>query len=240
MVDVDPTYLAVLVALLVVLISCIFVFKKFFGAKADTVLLIGLSDSGKTQMFSKLINNKSTVITYTSLSENIYDGLLTPSNETLRLIDFPGAERMRKQLSEKWLSKERGSLKKIVAVIDSSSINKRARDVAELLYDTLLESNKKVPMLVACNKQDVGLAKAPHVISTLLEKEFSLINQSRAASLQSTDGSNSRALTLTNPNVSFEWNKLPIKVDFVKCCALETDADDEEKNLIGVRDAIGI
>eukprot|EP00080_Pristionchus_pacificus_P017192 PDM77212.1 ADP ribosylation factor [Pristionchus pacificus] len=230
---VEPTYLAVLVALLIVLVSSIFLFKKFFGAKADTVLLIGLSDSGKTQMFSKLINNKSTVITYTSLSENVYEGLLTPSNEELRLIDFPGAERMRKLLSEKWLSKERGSLKQIVAVIDSSSINKRARDVAELLYDTLLESNKKVPMLVACNKQDVGLAKAPH-------KEFSLINQSRAASLQSTDGSNARASTLTNPEVAFEWSKLPVKVDFVKCCALETDVDDEEKNLTGIREAIGI
>lgn len=30
------------------------------------------------------------------------------------------------------------------------------------------------------------------------------------------------------------------KVDFVKCCALETDVDDEEKNLTGIREAIGI
>ncbi|GMT09195.1 hypothetical protein PFISCL1PPCAC_492, partial [Pristionchus fissidentatus] len=237
---VEPTYLAVLAALLVVLITSILIFKKLFGAKADTVLLIGLSDSGKTQMFSKLVNSKSNVTSYTSMSENVYDGLLTPSNESLRLIDFPGAERMRKQLSEKWLRKERGSLKQIIAVVDSASINKRARDVAELLYDTLLESNKKIPMVVACNKQDVGLAKAPHVISTLLEKEFSLINQSRAASLQSTDGSNARAVTLTTPDEAFEWNKLPVKIDFIKCCALETDAEDDEKNLVSVREVIGI
>ena len=62
----------------------------------------------------------------------------------LKIIDFPGAERLRKQLVEKWLKKERDSLKKIVFVLDSASFTKRARDVAEFFYDVALESTKKV------------------------------------------------------------------------------------------------
>lgn len=58
----------------------------------------------------------------------------------------------------------RNSLKGIVFVIDSSTFGKKSRDVAALLYDVLYESEKKVPVLIACNKQDCSLAKSSQVL----------------------------------------------------------------------------
>ena len=48
----------------------------------------------------------------------------------------------------------------VIFVVDSSTFSKKTRDVAEFLYDALCESPKTVPFLVACNKQDVHLAKS--------------------------------------------------------------------------------
>lgn len=37
------------------------------------------------------------------------------------------------------------------------------KDAAELLYDVLFESGNAVPVLIACNKQDIGHAKSHSV-----------------------------------------------------------------------------
>ena len=48
---------------------------------------------------------------------------------------------------EKWLKNERSALKRIVFVVDSATFSKRARDVAEFLYDVVLGSDRKVYIL---------------------------------------------------------------------------------------------
>ncbi|VDO36943.1 unnamed protein product [Haemonchus placei] len=187
-------------------------------SKADTFLLVGLSDSGKTHIFGKIANKNNEPVTYTSFQENVLD--IDVRGQHLKVVDFPGAERLRKQLVEKWLKKERSSLRGITFVVDSSSFSKRSRDVAEFLYDVALESGKKIPILVACNKQDHGLAKSSQVIRLSLEKEMGLINKTRAAALTSTDGSSSHR-TLTDTGANFSWDDLPKPVEFVECCAVD-------------------
>uniref|UniRef100_A0A1I7X8D4 Signal recognition particle receptor subunit beta n=1 Tax=Heterorhabditis bacteriophora TaxID=37862 RepID=A0A1I7X8D4_HETBA len=201
----DTTIFGIVVALIVILISILVFILKSFTSHSNTILLVGLSDSGKTRIFSKIANNKAEPITYTSFQENILE--LNIKGKQLKVVDFPGAERLRKQLIEKWLRKERSSLCGIVFVVDSSSFTKRVRDVAEFLYDVALESGKKIPILAACNKQDHSLAKSCQVINSLLEKEMGLINKSRLAALTTTDGSANRN-TLTDTGADFTWNDL--------------------------------
>ncbi|VDP07075.1 unnamed protein product [Heligmosomoides polygyrus] len=214
----EPNILAILVAALVVFITIVFFVYRSVRSKANTFLLVGLSDSGKTHIFGKIANKNNEPVTYTSFQENILD--VEVKGKHLKVVDFPGAERLRKQLVEKWLKKERGSVRGIMFVVDSSSFSKRSRDVAELLYDVALESGKKVPIVVACNKQDHGLAKSSQVIRLSLEKEMGLINKTRAAALSTTDGS-SACRTLTDTGGDFSWDDLPIPVTFVECCAVD-------------------
>jgi len=177
---------------------------KLFSKKGNTVLLLGLSDSGKTIVFSKLIDKDNNVITYMSMKENVYDQYLTDIGKDIKLVDFPGADRLRKQLYEKWFGKELSSVAGIVFVIDSVSFGKKFRDVAEYLYEIIFETKKSVPILVLCNKQDNTLAKTDSAIRSALEREFGLINVSRAKALDSTEGTNKRILTGTGKDFSFD------------------------------------
>ncbi|VDN51176.1 unnamed protein product [Dracunculus medinensis] len=158
--------------------------------------------------------------TYSSFKENEYKFFRDAAGRELTLIDIPGAERLRKRLLHKYLS-ERRSIRGIIFVIDSSTFGRKSRDVAELLYDVLYESRKCVPSLVTCNKQDSSLAKSSRVIHITLEHEFGLINGTREAALDSTDGDmKKRVLTATGKD--FQWNDLmTTKIDFIECCAIK-------------------
>ena len=104
--------------IVVVLMTLLIILLKFFkGKPRNTFLLVGLSDSGKTQIYSKLI--KRGVIcfyfkypsvtldaeypTYTSMKENIYEKFLSPNGANYRLVDYPGVERLRRGLYDNWL-----------------------------------------------------------------------------------------------------------------------------------------
>lgn len=60
-------------------------------------------------------------------------------------------------------------------MVDSSKFQKEVKEVAELLYILLTDPavhRSKLRLLVACNKQDVALAKSAKVIQSQLEKEL--------------------------------------------------------------------
>lgn len=107
-----------------VIISVILYLIKKRGAKRTDVLLVGLCDSGKTLLYSLVINGAE-VETFTSLKENF--GLLTLQNGIFRLVDLPGHERLRLRLLDTFKS----TTKAIVYVVDSSTIQKETKDVAE-------------------------------------------------------------------------------------------------------------
>uniref|UniRef100_A0A914RP34 Signal recognition particle receptor subunit beta n=1 Tax=Parascaris equorum TaxID=6256 RepID=A0A914RP34_PAREQ len=156
--------------------------------------------------------------TYSSLKENVYDGFMDAVGNELTLVDFPGAERLRKQLFANYFHQRRSSLRGILFMVDSATFSKKARDVAEFLYDVLYESAKKVSVLVACNKQDISLAKSSQAIRSALEREFGLINGTREAALESTAGDSKKRI-LTDTGRNFQWEDLHSpQIEFLECC----------------------
>ena len=62
-----------------------------------------------------------------------------------------------------------------MVVIDSDNFPSEVRSVAELVYDLLLEPTileGRAPVLMACNKQDLALAKDCATIQAQLEREM--------------------------------------------------------------------
>lgn len=71
-----------------------------------------------------LINGKQ-IETFTSLKEN--SGFLTVQSGLMRLVDMPGHERLRLKLLDTY----KQSAKALVYVIDSCTVQKEIKDVAE-------------------------------------------------------------------------------------------------------------
>ncbi|PIK40351.1 Signal recognition particle receptor subunit beta, partial [Apostichopus japonicus] len=139
-------------------------------SKKRTILLTGVSDAGKTALFTKLIFGKEAV-TYTSIKENSGLYFVKAKGKDVPLVDIPGNERQRLQLWEKFKEETRG----LIFVVDSSRFQKEVKEVAEFLYILLTDPvvhRSKLRLLVVCNKQDVALAKSAKVIQTQLEKEL--------------------------------------------------------------------
>lgn len=89
----------------------------------------------------------------------------------LKVVDIPGHERLRGKFFDMFKNTAKG----LVFVIDSGSIQKDVKDVAEYLYNCLSDSvvRKNLPsLLILCNKQDEPLAKGSAVIKSMLEKEM--------------------------------------------------------------------
>ncbi|XP_029374225.1 signal recognition particle receptor subunit beta [Echeneis naucrates] len=235
----DPVFLiGLVVALAVVLITCVFL-KYFLSSKTvrSAVLLVGLCDSGKTLLFSRLLSGKFKR-TQTSITDNSAPyKAKNDRGSTWTLIDLPGHESLRPQYLEKFKSTARA----IVFVVDSAIFQKEVRDVAEFMYvlltDTILSRNAPA-LLVACNKQDITMAKSAKLIQQQLEKELNTLRVTRSAALSSQDGSVGGNLYLGKKGKDFEFSQLPIKVEFLECSARgskveEGDADIEilEKSL---------
>ncbi len=163
----------ILVASFVGLITVLLIFLLVLrrrSTKGNTVLLVGLSDAGKTLMFRQFVtgHDPDPPETYTSIKENISAEFPLDSENggkpaVVKFIDFPGADKLRKRLFDQYLSTAGEALKAVVYVVDSATFPKLCKDAAELLYDVICDSAVGVPILVACNKQDMPLAKSSQV-----------------------------------------------------------------------------
>ena len=73
------------------------------------------------------------------------------------MVDIPGHERLR----SKYLDQFKKSIRAVVYVVDSSTIQKQLRDTTEYLFNILSDPDvysAKSPILIACNKQVVELS----------------------------------------------------------------------------------
>ena len=96
------------------------------------------------------------------------------------------------------------------------------------MFQLKSNGNLSTPVLIACSKQDNSIAKSEKAISDALEKEFSLINDSRAAALTSTDGRNNGRL-ITTTGGKFSWSNFNMKdLSFLPTSAIETEEYDLE------------
>ncbi|XP_073674098.1 signal recognition particle receptor subunit beta [Garra rufa] len=223
--------IGIFVALALVVLTIVY-FGNFWGtSKArNAVLLLGLCDSGKTLLFTRLLLGKF-VRTQTSITDSsaTYKSKSDRSS-SWTLIDVPGHESLRVQIVEKYKAMARA----IVFVVDSSIFQKDVRDVAEFLYSILTDSivAKNAPTLVvACNKQDISMAKSAKLIQQQLEKELNTLRLTRSAALSSQDGAVGGSVYLGKKGKDFEFSQLANRVEFIECSAHGSKGEDGDADI---------
>lgn len=77
-------------------------------------------------IFSQLLHNEARE-TFTSITENVGEYTMEENGAVLRVIDSPGHERLRGRFFDQY----KATVKGIIFVIDSVTVQKDVRDVAE-------------------------------------------------------------------------------------------------------------
>ncbi|XP_068277161.1 signal recognition particle receptor subunit beta isoform X1 [Nyctibius grandis] len=230
-----PAVLSVLLALLAVAITFL-IWRVVQGRRSSrkAVLLLGLCDAGKTLLFARLLTGKYRD-TQTSITDS--SAVYRASNDksaNVTLIDLPGHESLRHQFLERFKAAARA----IVFVVDSVAFQREVKDVAEFLYQVLVDSTvlKNAPaLLIACNKQDVTMAKSAKLIQQQLEKELNTLRVTRSAAPTSLDGSATGGpAQLGKKGKDFDFSQLPMKVEFVECSARGSKGEEGDADFEGL------
>ncbi|KAH9966620.1 signal recognition particle receptor beta subunit-domain-containing protein [Russula dissimulans] len=154
---------ALLVAILAVVV--LYLVRRGSRSRANSVVLVGTSDAGKTAILSTLAYGQ-TFPSHTSLQTNT---CVFPSNKTITLVDVPGHPRIREQFRE-----HLPDARAIVFVVDASNISRNGPLVAEHLHRILhavstIPPSKKAPaILLLAHKCD--LLKTGNISATSLEQ----------------------------------------------------------------------
>ncbi|KAK9099697.1 hypothetical protein Scep_023127 [Stephania cephalantha] len=174
----------VLVLTLIIFLSI----RLFKRTKSNTIILAGLSGSGKTILFYQLRDGSSHQGTVTSMEPN--EGTFVLHSESdkplqkgkikpVRIVDVPGHARLRPKLDD-YLPQAGG----VVFVVDALDFLPNCRAAAEYLYDILTNARvvkKKIPVVILCNKTDKVTAHTKEFIRKQLEKEIDKLRASRTA-----------------------------------------------------------
>ncbi|KAI7864797.1 signal recognition particle receptor beta subunit-domain-containing protein [Spinellus fusiger] len=217
----EHVLLAVAGVVLVIIGVVFFLRKK--QQTANTFLLLGVSHSGKTALFTLLVHG-SVVNTITSMKEN--EGTMQVlGSRTCELVDVPGHERMWHRYDD-YLPITRG----IVMVVDSTTVIRTLRPVAEYIYIVLaaLQTQKyKIPVLIACNKSDMMTALPKEKIKLLLEGEINRLRDTRTAALerQASEGNDQEEEFLGFEDVPFEFEHVDSRVKFESCSVKKMEID---------------
>nr|VZH95001.1 unnamed protein product [Spirometra erinaceieuropaei] len=135
-------------------------------------------------------------------------------------VNIPSHEKIRYEYVAKNKSRTAG----VIFVIDSVSIQKSLKDVAEYLYNLLADATLakgRVPFLIVCNKQDLPNAKDIIAVEKLLEDEINTLCITKAGALAGLDsGKESVPLVKSGEKFSFADNKHH-RVTFAGCSAIE-------------------
>lgn len=247
-----------IIALVLTIVVAVFFFKSnragarkaagLLRKSRNMVLMCGLAGSGKTAMFLRLTTGE------------VYDTLssMVPNTGTAcgtKIVDFPGARRMRKELLEAL-----AEAKKVIVVVDSV----RAQDdidgassVAELMCDMAESRNFSgvSEILVACTKRDELTSYTSKSVRRLLETEITKVLVSRESALGSlrtarnvAGGGSGAADTAAESSAGFMLNELqkfsfqdggsPVPVTFVDVSA-KPNADAPQFTLAPVEEFLG-
>ncbi|KAJ1527087.1 hypothetical protein ONE63_008627 [Megalurothrips usitatus] len=197
----DPQFVAILVGVFAV------------------VLTFGLCDAGKTLVWSQLLFGRK-VDTHTSIKENV--GEYQTNKGVLKLIDIPGHERLRM----KFLDQYKSSTRALIFVVDALTFQKDLRDIAEYLYNILLDgviSRNNPSVLILAHKQDQPMAKGSTLLQTNLERELNLLRDTRDKQLDSLSEKAVKQSYLGKEGKDFTFSQLSVQVDFAETSALSDD-----------------
>jgi signal recognition particle receptor subunit beta len=159
------------------IVAITFLITRKFKKTTNVVLLMGLSNAGKTAIFSKLVFNKPKK-SVQSLKENEAH----MKDFDLKLIDLPGADRLR----PKYWDQYRQSVKQIIFVVDSTTVEISLSNCAEFLYSILSDQivhGNKLRFAIACHKQDIEGAQSKSKIKSILEEELTAIKETKRGQL---------------------------------------------------------
>ncbi|KAF9436288.1 hypothetical protein BGZ76_004351 [Entomortierella beljakovae] len=221
-------YITLLIFISIVVFAGIAV-SSLFGTKRNTkntILLTGLPFAGKTVTYYMIAHNKS-VETVTSIKENEIDIALNEGQKPIHLVDVPGHERLRFKFSE-FMPITRA----VVFVVDSSTVSRQTRLLAEYLYDILSDKfaqSERIPVLIACNKSDLLTSSKKERIQTLLETEINKLRQTRTAALDTQDSDENETVYLGFEGKDFSFQDLENDVEFIEYSA-------ESKDVEGIKD----
>jgi len=226
----DPT-MSIAVAVIVGLITVLLIVYLYTRRRrlGRDVLICGVCDSGKTTLLSQLISGK-VVQTYTSMTHNKMT-FPVENKASLELVDVPGHERVRGQILDTFSASTRA----LVFMVDSNTVSKQIRDVAECLHSILAQkiiSKNSPPLLILCNKQDADLAKGSSAVQNLLEKEIEKVRMTRSSQLAGIEGEDSGVIFIGKEGKAFEFKDLPAEVQFEESSAVDLETLAGVKNWI--------
>ncbi|KAI5073674.1 hypothetical protein GOP47_0011687 [Adiantum capillus-veneris] len=183
--DKSPEFRAIAALLITFFVGALFAQFSFKKRKSDTILLAGLSGSGKTALFYQLRDGSIHKGTVTSMEANIErfplhtDSIKQGKAKTVRLSDFPGHMKLRAKLDE--YLKEAGA---IIFLVDAADFIPNVRANAEYLYDVLSKAlvvKYRIPILVVANKMDKVTAHSTEFVCKQIEKEIDKLRVTRTA-----------------------------------------------------------
>lgn len=157
--------------------------------KRDVVLVWGPMGAGKTTLFYQLLEGKVPVQgTHTSMEPNKADAKF--GKLEVPLLDFPGHGSQESQLWENHAD----SVKRVIFLLDSTDSLALEREGAQMLYNILTRKVfARIPVLVACNKQDLPTAVPMDSLRLDLEKELEKLRKTSMDEGMSSIGGDSSA-----------------------------------------------
>ncbi|AQK52212.1 hypothetical protein Zm00014a_035809 [Zea mays] len=225
-----PEQIYVAAAVVAVTILLLIVASCLKSSRPNTIVLSGLSGSGKTTIYYQLRDGSSHQGTVTSMEENSDTFVLHSEQERkdkvkpVHIIDVPGHARLKPKLDEV-LPKAAA----VVFVVDAQDFLSSMQAAAEYLYDILTKATvvkKKVPVLIFCNKTDKVTAHSKEFIKKQLEKELNKLRESRNA-VSSADISDEVQLGV--PGEAFNFSQCQNKVAVAEGAGLTGDVSAVEQ-----------
>lgn len=220
-------YIAASVIFLTILVSLLL--RLFKRKKSNTIVLAGLTGSGKTILFYQLRDGSSHQGTVTSMDPN--EGTFVLHSETsksakikpVHLVDVPGHSRLRPKLDD-YMPQAAG----VIFVVDSLEFLPNCRSAAEYLYDILTKASvvkKSIPLLIVCNKTEKVTAHSKDFIRKQLEKE---IDKLRASRTVMSDADITSEYTLGESGQPFTFSQCHNKVTLAEASGLTGDISQVE------------
>jgi len=211
------------------------VWSKGSSKSGNSIILMGTSESGKTNLLYSLIFEKEEheegIKTVTSMVENIEE-YVTSNRRAINLVDVPGNARLRQGI----FSKHKDNACAVAFVVDSTTVLNNIRDVTEILYTVLMDEviqRKGCPIAVVCNKVDLDSSKDTGLIKTALEGEIETLRKTSGSSLGGLEGESQKPKRqLGQPGVKFSLEHAANPITFLCSSTVAEEGLDALENWI--------